>query len=186
MLRRIHHRFRALALAGIAVLLVSSAPGAQAASGSGTITGAGTGITAGWRGSGSGAEFLARCVAAAASGGAVSALPARNGVGSWVIDLGSDRTGFVSTSAHIAPAPVGPAIPTPDPTGLVFTSPTYQLHNYDFDLYFVNSSCTQVGHATTQSSNEAGSITVPARYVVVLLAFNATGSPSVGFNYSAP
>ena len=54
------------------------------------------------------------------------------------------------------------------------------------DLYFVSAQCTEVGKAVTQDSNEVGLITTPARYVVILLAFNATGSPSVTVNWSTP
>jgi len=186
----LHTRFRYLlrVLATGAAVLLFAAGGvpAQAAGGSGTISGANTAITAGWRGTAAGAEFLSRCLATATAGNVASAVPASNGAGAWVIDLGSERTGFVSVAARVPATPVGPAIPTPDPTGVVFQSPTYQLQSFDLDLYFVNARCTQVGSAATQAANDAGNIATPARYVVVLLAFNATGSPSVTFDYSAP
>lgn len=176
----------------VSALVVTAAllgPGASPAPaalifGTGRITGANTAITAGWRATPAGAEFLARCTAAMASGG--SAVPASNGVGAWVIDLTSDRTGLVSVTGWPLVMPLGPAVPTPDPTGLVFQSPTFQLYNFDLDLYFVSSGCSEVGSAATQAPNESGDITSPARYVVVLLAFNATGSPTLNFDYWAP
>ena len=180
------HLFRSLAVCAVVAVLGFVAPPARAVAGTGTITGVNTAITAGWRATPAGAELLARCGAARAAGTGASAVPAANGAGAWVIDLGSDRTGFVSVAAHVGATPVGPALPTPDPTGLVFQSPTYQLHSFDLDLYFVGSDCMQAGSAATQAPNESGSITKPARYVVVLLAFNATTSPSVSFDYSAP
>lgn len=187
----LHARFRYLlrvlgAGAALVFFVAAGQPAARAASGTGTLTGANTAITAGWRGTAAGAEFLSRCMANATVGSVAPAVPASNGAGAWVIDLGAERTGFVSVAARVPATPVGPAIPTPDPTRLIFQSPTYQLQNFDLDLYFVNARCTQVGSAATQAANDAGSITTPARYVVVLLAFNATGSPSVTFDYSAP
>lgn len=167
-----------------ALALVATPNPAPAKTGTAVLTGANTGITAGWRGTVAGAEFLADCLAGQATGG--SAIPVTNGQGAFVVDMGSPRTGFVSTEATIPVRNVGPPIPTPDPTGLVFPSPTWQLHNFDLDLYFVSAQCSQVGSAVTQASNEAGFITVPARYVVILLAFNATGGPSVTVGYSTP
>lgn len=158
------------------------APAGAAVSGTATITGGNTGITAGWRGSVAGSEFLAKCLASQATG--ASAVPASNGVGAWVVDMGALKSGFVYTSSTTPVSTVGPVVP--DPSRVVFPSGSFQLHNYDFDLYFVSAQCTQVGSAVTQDAAETGLITTPARYVVILLAFNATGKTAVDVTYSTP
>lgn len=175
-------RMAKTAVAVLAALLLVS-PSADARAGTAVITGGNTGITAGWRGTAAGAEFLGRCLATQATGatGQDAAIPASNGHGAFVIDLGAPRTGFVYTEATIAVKDFGPSIPTPGiPPG------SFQLHNFDLDLYFVSAQCTEVGKAVTQDSNEVGLITTPARYVVILLAFNATGGPAVTVNWGAP
>lgn len=155
---------------------------AVAGSGSATISGSSTAITAGWRGTVAGAEFLSRCLASQAVGG--SALPASNGAGAYIIDMGAPRTGFAQATARVPSSKIGP--PIPDPTRTVFPSGSFQLHNYDLDLYFVSEQCNQTPSIVTQNPNEAGSITIPSRYVVILLAFNGTGSPSVTVDWRTP
>lgn len=171
----------AVAIAALGLLMT---PSSATMTGTVTISGGNTGITAGWRATPAGAEFLAKCFAGQATGQPVSLV--NNGVGAFVIDLGAPKSGFVYTSATIAPTAFGPSIPTPDPTGLIFPSSSLQLHNYDLDLYFVSTQCSQVGQAVTQNSNEVGLITTPARYVVILLAFNATGGTAITVNYKTP
>jgi hypothetical protein len=171
------------AVVGLLVALLAMTPAADARAGTAVITGGNTGITAGWRASAAGSEFLARCLATQATGNSSqdAALPASNGQGAYVIDLGAPKTGFVYTEATIPVKDVGPSIPTPGvPPG------SFQLHNFDLDLYFVSAQCTEVGKAVTQDSNEVGLISTPARYVVILLAFNATGGPAVTVNWGAP
>lgn len=173
---------RLIVAALIAPALALLAPASPAATGSAMVTGTNTAITAGWRSAPAGQEFFTRCVQSQAIGG--SALPTSNGVGAYVIDMGSPRLGNVSISSPLPVTNLGP--PIPDPTKVIFPSGSMQLHNYDFDLYFISEQCSQVGSVVTQNATEAGPIPTPARYVVILLAFNATGNASVPVTYTTP
>lgn len=192
-------RTNRLLRAGAALVLVLVAGGvsggpARAAQGTVTITGTNDAVTANYPFGGvAETEFFLRCRERLAAGNAGSgdsipaeaAVPITNGQGAWVVDLGSEITGTFSATATVAPAPLGP--PLPDPTQRLFPSGSYQLYSYDLDIHFATSNCDDAGTtASTQNPNEVGSPARPARYMIIVLAFNATGSPSITVNYSTP
>jgi hypothetical protein len=196
-------RTKRLLQASAALALVLSAgalptPSTRAAAGRVTIMGTNGALVDGYPyGGPAEAEFWLRCREQVATSSpnsddprptdvaGTSPIPTTNGLGAWVIDLGVPKTGVFSATATVAPTRIGPEVP--DPTGgKVFPSGSYQLYNYDLDIHFATSTCGDAGAVQTQNPNETGTPTLPARYMIIVLAFNGTGSPAVSVDYTTP